>query len=335
MHKNRTSFLDFFKAIATQIIVLHHLSSYGFLSKLMMIFFPVITSFLFDKGRLAVQVFLVIGGFLAGSKVNINVNISKEIIKRYIRLVFPFIFAIFLMIFTSFIIKSKLANLNDWDWLTNFNSISQLLAHILLLQDFLNEESLSTGVWYVAIDFQLFLITMFLTYTCQKLNKKVTLIFLNLLIIISLFFIGNSYDFIAPYFFYSYGLGLCLFLIRHKKNVFYDILWFSFLFFIALIIDFRIRVLLAYIVSILLFVIVRYNFNTFIFYNKFIQYLSKISYSTFLSHFCIVMSVNFLMQPYIEMFFYNEYLVLLLFIISWLCSIILGHYFFILVEKKY
>lgn len=32
----------------------------------------------------------------------------------------------------------------------------QLLAHALLLQDLLDYEALSTGVWYVAIDLQLF-----------------------------------------------------------------------------------------------------------------------------------------------------------------------------------
>ena len=31
----------------------------------------------------------------------------------------------------------------------------QLLAHVLLLQGLLGQDSLSAGVWYVAIDFQL------------------------------------------------------------------------------------------------------------------------------------------------------------------------------------
>ena len=35
---------------------------------------------------------------------------------------------------------------------------TQLASHALLLQDLLQFEALSTGVWYVAIDFQLFLL---------------------------------------------------------------------------------------------------------------------------------------------------------------------------------
>lgn len=32
----------------------------------------------------------------------------------------------------------------------------QLLVHIFLLQDLLNQEALSAGIWYVVIDFQLY-----------------------------------------------------------------------------------------------------------------------------------------------------------------------------------
>ena len=57
--------VDALKAIASQLIVLHHLSAYGPLSLTMREAFPGTMGWLFEYGRMAVQVFLVIGGFLA------------------------------------------------------------------------------------------------------------------------------------------------------------------------------------------------------------------------------------------------------------------------------
>ncbi|MFT4195303.1 MAG: hypothetical protein QM614_11720, partial [Ottowia sp.] len=53
------------KAIASQVIVWHHLLIYGPLAPAMEDAWPAATDFLQEHGRLAVQVFLVAGGFLA------------------------------------------------------------------------------------------------------------------------------------------------------------------------------------------------------------------------------------------------------------------------------
>ncbi|MCY1240790.1 hypothetical protein D9M72_536550 [compost metagenome] len=69
---------------------------------------------------------------------------------------------------------------------------AQLLAHGLLLQDLLGYEALSTGVWYVAIDFQLFVLALF--------NLKAEL------------------DSTAIYFFGAYGLGMLAFWIGPRAR---------------------------------------------------------------------------------------------------------------------
>ena len=50
--------IDFFKAIASQLIVLHHLAAYGPISDAVQQASPSLISWLYDYARMAVQVFL-------------------------------------------------------------------------------------------------------------------------------------------------------------------------------------------------------------------------------------------------------------------------------------
>ena len=50
--------LDALRATAAQLIVLHHLSVYGPIAEAMHRLFPLLTGWLYDYGRMAVQVFL-------------------------------------------------------------------------------------------------------------------------------------------------------------------------------------------------------------------------------------------------------------------------------------
>lgn len=59
--ERRMPLIDAFKAIASQLIVLHHLSSYGPLSESARELAPQLLDWMYDYARVAVQVFLVIG----------------------------------------------------------------------------------------------------------------------------------------------------------------------------------------------------------------------------------------------------------------------------------
>ncbi len=61
---SRLVFIDALKALASQLIVLHHLAFYGPMSDYAQTIAPDLISWLYDYARIAVQVFLVIGGFL-------------------------------------------------------------------------------------------------------------------------------------------------------------------------------------------------------------------------------------------------------------------------------
>lgn len=61
----RMPLIDALKAVASQMIVLHHLAFYGPLSDGTHQLLPALVSWFSQDARMAVQVFLVIGGYLA------------------------------------------------------------------------------------------------------------------------------------------------------------------------------------------------------------------------------------------------------------------------------
>src|SRR5258708_1213033 len=78
----------------------------------------------------------------------------RFIVQRYCRLALPYLAAIGFAIVAGEIAR---------DWIDNdvvgaLPTIQQVLAHILFLQDVLGYESLSAGLWYVCITFQLTLV---------------------------------------------------------------------------------------------------------------------------------------------------------------------------------
>ena len=59
-HFSRFPIIDAFKAIASQLIVLHHLAAYGPISDAVQQVAPSLITWLYDYARMAVQVFFVI-----------------------------------------------------------------------------------------------------------------------------------------------------------------------------------------------------------------------------------------------------------------------------------
>ena len=76
---NRMPLIDALKAIASQLIVLHHLAAYGPLTEAVQQVAQKPIDWLYDYARIAVQVFLVIGGFLAAR------GFSADTIRRLLR----------------------------------------------------------------------------------------------------------------------------------------------------------------------------------------------------------------------------------------------------------
>jgi peptidoglycan/LPS O-acetylase OafA/YrhL len=77
---------------------------------------------------------------------------SRLLLKRYLKLAVPYLASLLIGIGCATIARALMTHDSIPEWPT----LSQFLAHALLLQSILGYDGLSTGVWYIAIDFQLF-----------------------------------------------------------------------------------------------------------------------------------------------------------------------------------
>jgi peptidoglycan/LPS O-acetylase OafA/YrhL len=220
MTRSRLPLLDAMKGIGCIAIVLHHLAVYGPMSDVVRGAFPAVINGLEIYARLAVQMFFVLAGFLVAAQLAPEGQPSTSstashlglILKRYRRLVTPFVFAIASAILITAIVRPWFVH----DSLSAPPSLAQLLAHALLLHDLTGVEALSAGVWYVAIDFQLFILTVLLTALSARVAPNWRWIFPALIIGLaagSLWVINrhDRYEDYAPYFFGAYGMGMLAF----------------------------------------------------------------------------------------------------------------------------
>jgi len=217
MTRPRLPLLDAMKGIGCVAIVLHHLAVYGPMSDVVRSAFPAVIDGLEIYARLAVQMFFVLAGFLVAAQLAPEGQPSTSsatsalslILKRYRRLVTPFLFAIAFAILITAIVRPWFVH----DSLSAPPSLAQLLAHALLLHDLTGVEALSAGVWYVAIDFQLFILTVLLTAFSARVVPTWRWVFPCLMMALaaaSLWAINrhNQYEDYAPYFFGAYALGM-------------------------------------------------------------------------------------------------------------------------------
>ena len=216
-HRPQFGLINLLKAGAAQLIVLHHLAFYGPMSDYVQPMWPALLDWLGDSARIAVQVFLVIGGFLAARSLSPDGARSltdapgQAIGRRYAKLAPPFIAATLFAVLANLLAGAVM----EHDSISAPAGIGQLLAHGLLLHGVLGYESLSAGAWYVAIDFQLYAASVLIVWSAGRLaGARQQAMLLPLLVAagmtLSLFYfnLDSSWDNWAPYFFGSYGLGM-------------------------------------------------------------------------------------------------------------------------------
>lgn len=290
---NRMPLIDALKAIASQLVLLHHFSAYGPLSAQMRESFPDVTGWLFEYARMAVQVFLVTAGFLAARALsNQGQGLTSSpfglIWKRYCRLAPPYFLAIGLAVIGAVIASHWLSD----EAIPARATIKQGFAHALLLQNLLGFDSLSAGVWYIAIDFQLFALMALLLWVGRVRFIAPGLVLC--LAAISLFWFNRNpeFDSWGIYFFGSYGLGAAVWWASGRKQL---VLWLGVITTVviaALIFDFRTRILIALSVALLLGFSRRFGWlETWPTFRP-LAFLGKISYSVFLVHFPIYLIAN-------------------------------------------
>jgi len=228
--------IDGLKVLAAQIIVLHHCVSYGQLALAASLQLPNVSSILFDYGRYAVQVFLVVAGYLAAQSTEKAIAISYSnagalggklllqlAMRRYLRLVGPFVVALLITIICATLARQWSAD----EYIGQTETIAQVLAHLFLLQGVLGYDSISAGVWYVAIDWQLFTALAVVYAVFQRSAMRVGI--LTILILASLLFFNRHADYENSfiYFIGSYGLGVFAYWASNVNAINANLSWLS------------------------------------------------------------------------------------------------------------
>ena len=202
-------------------IILHHLSSYGQIAEDARAVLPGAMNFLFEYGRYAVQIFLVMAGYLATQSLTrfanakfSGQNLLRVIINRYLRLFAPYITALIFTILCAWIARFWV---ND-EFVGEQETLSQFLAHLFFLQGILGLDSISAGVWYVAIDWQLYSVLAVLLITFSSYQALIWLI--SILATCSLLYFNrsNQYEAYFIYFIGSYSLGVLAYLAKNFAN---------------------------------------------------------------------------------------------------------------------
>jgi peptidoglycan/LPS O-acetylase OafA/YrhL len=188
-------------------------------------------------------------------------------------------------------------------WMTHSSipeapSWGQFLAHVALVQSLLDVDSLSAGVWYVAIDVQLYALLLALMALARGSAVRLMAVMV-LAVMASLFHFNRSaeWDAWALYFFGAYGLGALAywFSARDADPAWGSRAWWLVvvgLVLVALWVDFRTRVGLALGTAWLLAWSQRSGWLFTWPLSRSVDYLSRISYSVFLLNFPVALVVN-------------------------------------------
>jgi peptidoglycan/LPS O-acetylase OafA/YrhL len=299
----RMPFVDAVRALAATIIVAHHFSSYQPLADAASPILGSLLTWFHDYGRVA-QVFIVLSGFmLAGSMTHRRWDggrAGRYVIQRYFRLALPYFGAI-----ACAILAGEIAR----DWIDNDVSgatptLPQLLAHVLFLQDVLGYESLSAGLWFVCISFQLTLICVVGLYTRdvvmgrwpEWIRSRLTRLPLAIgwmLALASLFYfnLSGSWECWAAFFFGQFFLGVLVQRALADSRKERSLLIYVLVILLALAVEWRPKLALALATGLVLFAGGKFGALKEWPRNRVVGFMGRISYSLFLIHFPVLVIV--------------------------------------------
>ena len=290
------------KAGASQLIVWHHLVHYGPLAPQVERLAPDLLRWLNTRALMAVQVFLVIAGFLAARSLwprpdapRVTLHAwPQRVWQRYRRLAPPYLAALLAAMLCAALARALMSDADT----PATPTLPQALAHALMLQDVLDQPALSAGVWYVAMDLQLFaLLALLATLNTKDPHRPLALALLvgAALASLCMFNLDSNGDIWAPYFFGAYALGVLAAwgtgssLPGGRAGA---TLLISALLAVALAIQWRDRIALAGLTALVLlwqpgrWALARSRLD------PLVQWLAKVSYAVFLLHYPVSMAVN-------------------------------------------
>jgi peptidoglycan/LPS O-acetylase OafA/YrhL len=337
-HAARFAFIDLLRVVAAQVIVLHHLAFYGPLSDHAYSIAAGPIDWLFLYGRFAVQIFFVTGGYcLAGSLARRSPTRPRAwlglIVERYFRIGLPYLAALALALVANQIARRWMVHPS----ISPSPTAGQLVAHVFLLHNVLGYDSLTAGIWYVAIDLQLVaLVSVVNALACGTWRERGqafarwTLLALGLA---SAFGWNRSahFDHYGIYFLASYMLGMAA--AWTKDGSLPKSFFWAYLLAVALSLhlDFRARLALAGATAIVLLLAQGQAWLERIASARWVQRFGLITYSLFLVHFPICLVVNAWWSSHLPQ---KPWLAIVGMLVAWTLSVLGAFIFYHQVERR-
>ncbi len=302
---DRLPYLDALKAVGAQLIVLHHLAFYGPMSDWTHRMLPELVEWFSQDARMAVQMFLVVAGFLAARSLAPRGTLEAPsalplLWQRYARVALPYLASLLVAMVCTEVARFWMTH----DSLPDRPDLWQFVTHALLVHTLLDVDSLSAGVWYVAIDFQLYAVLLGLLWLVRRLGPPtaeraagLVRLVVVLAVALSLFHFNRDadWDSWAIYFFGAYGMGVLAWWVSDPADAGRGLRlgWLVLgLCLLALALEWRTRIALALLVAASLVWSRRAGWLHTWPRSAVLAYLSRISYSVFLLNFPVALVVN-------------------------------------------
>ena len=287
------------------LIVLHHLAFYGPMSDVVLQAWPTLIDGLSEYGRLAVQLFLVCSGFLTAAGLAAQPSMGPTRLvrlawHRYLRLSIPLMAALSAAVLVTEWVRPHF----DHPSLSATPAWGQVVAHVFFLQHLADLEALSAGVWYVAIDFQLYLITLLALWVITLWARvkplwrpdALRLQVMLALTLVSLvrWNLNHDLDLYGLYFFGAYGMGWLAWRARQSRIPPKGWAVLVMLGLLALWVDPRWRIATAWGVALLLAAAPGHWLAPAVVrgWRAGVSQLSRMSYSVFLIHYPVSLAVS-------------------------------------------
>lgn len=223
--------IDLAKVLAAHLILFHHVVLYGPLPDAPAPALERVLDWLAADGRLAVQVFLVIGGYLGAASMLGRIEHEGPVapLRQGVGLIAARARRLLPTYWLAALLMLAVAGWLHWGLGTDdapAPDAPQVVANLLLLHDVMGYDGLSAGFWYVAIDLQLYAGLVLLAMLCRRLgspaSRVAAFVAVTVLTVLGSLLRWNLHpelDAWAPYFAGSYGLGMLACLLRRRAGV--------------------------------------------------------------------------------------------------------------------
>ena len=301
----RLPLIDALRALASAIIVWHHMALYWPSSVQVIPFVSETLLWLKLNGR-ATQLFFVIGGFVMAqslSRRQWNGQVfGRYVVHRYFRLGLPYVGTIVLALGACTLGRGIIS-----DYVAGAPpSLPQVLAHLLFLQKILGYESFSAGMWFVCINFQMSLVFAALLWVRDRQASRslaLPLVLGWVLAITALFYfnLNERWDPWAMYFFAHFFTGVMAYYGLQSPAL--QRLFWLYVGATVLALAYRcwldhgqwtlatLRVVVSLVMGLVLFLSVKMGLAQRWPRNRVVAYLGRTSYSLFLVHFPVLVLV--------------------------------------------